>query len=138
MSERRDQIAAARALGQAGFDAESMTALLTDDVGRWQLRPVEVNTMRRAIGLFAGTLQGLPGDRLADRWATFEQSVWPQWTAGRDRPSLGRMWTWGVWAAVGSRSVQPSWPLLSTARVSQMGRQIPSQRSVTGVGNTAT
>jgi hypothetical protein len=97
MSERRDQIAAARAPGQAGFDAGSMTALLAADVGRWQLRRADMNSMRRAIGLLAGTLRGLPGDRLADRWAVFEQLVWPQWIGGKGRPPLGSSWTWGVW-----------------------------------------
>jgi len=33
MSERRHQIAAARELGRAGFDADSMAALLAADVG---------------------------------------------------------------------------------------------------------
>jgi integrase len=126
MSERRDQIAAARVLGRAGFDADGMTALLAADVGRWQLRRADLHTMRRAIGLLAGTLRDVPGDRLTDRWAAFERYVWPQWIAGKHRPPLGALWTWGVWAAVGSRAVQPGWPLLSTARVSQWVAKLPT------------
>ena len=33
MSERRDQIAAARELGQVGFEADTMAALLAADAG---------------------------------------------------------------------------------------------------------
>ncbi|HEX6685677.1 MAG TPA: hypothetical protein VF062_23075 [Candidatus Limnocylindrales bacterium] len=113
MTERRDQIASARELGQTHFDADNVAALLTTDVGRWQLRRQDMYSMRRAVGLLAATLRDLPGERLADRWAAFEQRVWPQWIAGMDRPPLGTSWTWGVWAAVGSRAVQPGWPLLS-------------------------
>lgn len=61
MRERRDQIAVARALGQAGFDADSMTALLAEDVGRWQLRRADMNSMGRAIGLLAGPCGTCPG-----------------------------------------------------------------------------
>jgi integrase len=126
MSDRRDQIATARALCQAGFGAGSMSTLLAADVARWQLRSADVNIMRRAVGLLAGTLQDLPGGRLVDRWAAFEHDVWPEWIAGRNRPPLGNMWTWGVWAAVGSRAVQPGWPVLSIARVSQWVAKLPA------------
>src|SRR5207253_3032351 len=73
-----------------------------------------------------GTLRDLPGDRLVDRWTEFEQNVWPQWIAGHNRPPLGNMWTWGVWAAVGSRAVQAGWPVLSIARVSQWVARLPA------------
>jgi hypothetical protein len=126
MSERRDQVAAARALGQAGFDADRTATLLVADVGRWRLPKTYGSSMRRAIGLLAETLQGLPGERLVDRWTAFEQQVWPQWTAGKDRPPLGALWTWGVWAAVCSRAVQPGWPVLSIARVSQWVAKLPA------------
>jgi integrase len=126
MSERRDQVAAARALGQAGFEADRLATLLVADVDRWRLPKTYLSSMRRAIGLLAGTLQGLPGERLVDRWTAFEQQVWPQWTAGKDRPPLGALWTWGVWAAVCSRAVQPGWPVLSIARVSQWVAKLPA------------
>jgi hypothetical protein len=126
MSERRDQIAAARALGQAGFDADRTATLLVADVGRWRLPKTYGSSMRRAIGLLAETLQGLAGERLVDRWTAFEQQVWPRWTAGKDRPPLGALWTWGVWAAVCSRAVQPGWPVLSIARVSQWVAKLPA------------
>jgi hypothetical protein len=67
MSERRDQIAAARELGQVGFEADTMAALLAADAGRWQFCRADMNSMRQAIGLLARALRDLPGDRLADR-----------------------------------------------------------------------
>jgi integrase len=126
MSERREQIAAARALAREDFDADKVAALLAAEVSRWRLRPADVSSMCRAIGLLATRLGDLPGTRLVDRWDAFEQRVWPQWTAGRDRPPLGQLWTWGVWAMVGSRAVQPGWSLLGTARVSQWVARLPA------------
>ncbi len=59
-------------------------------------------------------LDGCCGRTLQERWEEFEERVWPEWVAGRDRPP-GKRWTGGVWVAVTARLVRPGWDFLRSA-----------------------
>ncbi len=60
-------------------------------------------------------LDNCAGPTLQDRWFSFEQTVWPQWMAGKDRPAC--RWRWGTRVIVVSRAVLPSWEWISNIRV---------------------
>jgi integrase len=58
---------------------------------------------------FIGALDGCSGATLQERWATFESTVWNQWLAGENRPSIKNYWSWGPRALVITRLIVPSW-----------------------------
>jgi integrase len=103
MSERRARIQAARTLCASSYDPERIGEFLGEELPTWRLRPDDARRMLHAAALLGSTLQGLPGERLSNRWCAFEDRVWPGWVAGTGRPALGARWAWGVRALVTAR-----------------------------------
>ncbi|WP_187289431.1 tyrosine-type recombinase/integrase [Xylanimonas cellulosilytica] len=71
-------------------------------------------------------LDGLDGESLAERWAVFEQTVWPRWLAGEDRLPWVTRWGCGVWSLVISRLVTPVWDTVARVRMSDWTRLLPA------------
>lgn len=125
MSPRREEIAAARRLGAAPYDPVALRGALGDEVLRFTFGHHTQRRMTRVTGLTAEVLDDLPGPTLADRWAVFEERVWPAWWAGDGRPPFPNTWTWGVWALVGGRFVRPSFAAISPVRIVQWVGRLP-------------
>ncbi len=74
-------------------------------------------------------LENCQGITLQERWQDFEQQIWPQWLAGRDRPA-GRWWTGGVRVAVTARLVRPGWDFLCTSSTATWMKYVPEHGSL--------
>ena len=119
MKDRRRALASARRLGRAPYDSARIRRQLESEVAVLRCRPIDQRRFGRAVEVTVDVLDGLPGGTLEERWASFEEDVWPRWIAGEARPALGERWTWGVWTLVIGRFVRPSYAMLSPVRVNQ-------------------
>jgi len=119
MTNRRRTIALARRLGHAPYDSVRLRDQLSREIARSRCRPDELGRLGRAVALTMDVIDELAGTSLQERWAIFEEQVWPLWIAGETRPPLGIRWTWGVWTLVTGRFVQPTFAMLSPVRVNQ-------------------
>jgi len=69
-------------------------------------------------------LDDCTGEILQDRWDDFEQRVWLEWCAGRNRPP-GKWWTGGVRVIVAGRFIRPSWDFLCTTKTATWVARLP-------------
>ena len=67
---------------------------------------------------------GLPGERLQDRWSAFEWQVWPQWLTGVGR-APDRRWSFGVATVIAGQAARPSWPFLECTYTRKWVRRLP-------------
>ena len=118
-------LAQASALRRAPLNRDNVLDFLT--VVITQLRFGTDRKIRLASSSQAAVdaLAGCVGDTLQERWCSFEQTVWPKWVAGRDRPRC--RWRWGARLMVISRLVLPSWEWMSKLRVQQLITCLPEE-----------
>jgi len=107
------------------YDRSTLQQQLLGTVAAYRFRPDDQRHMQRACVRLWDLLDACPGATLQARWAAFEAEIWSQWIAGQNRPA-GNRWTWGVWAIVTARLVQPSWRLLTQVRISQWLDRLPA------------
>jgi integrase len=122
---RSEQIAAARALGVAGYDRVLLDQYLHAEIAGYRLSRDGMTRMRRAAAVTLDDFDGIDGVSLMDRWAAFETGMWPRWVRNEVRRPLGVYWTWGAWVLVTSRLVRPGWTFLSTTHTSQWVARLP-------------
>ena len=125
MLDRQKILAEARRLGSAPYDSGLLRAHLAAELARFRFDDDARRRAQRAVTLTLDLFDTLEGESLALRWRHFEERHWPRWVEGRERLALGDHWTWGVWALVGSRLVQPSFATLSPVRVNQWLDRLP-------------
>jgi len=112
------------ALGSAPYDRHRLIEYLTAALVRLQFRADRKGRVASACKGVVDALDSCAGDTLQDRWASFEQTVWPEWMAGKKRPSC--RWRWGTRVIVTSRVVLPSWEWISNLRVQQWIACLPA------------
>jgi len=122
----------ARRLDRAPYDRQVLTAHLAEQMRGWRfVRRYDDSRMLSAVRATLDVIDEIEGDSLADRWARFEQDVWPRWQAGQDRLPIAARWGFGVWALVISRLVQPVWATISTVRVGDWTKILPADDPIT-------
>ena len=126
MTSRAQMLARARQLAEEPYDRELILAHLREEIPRYRIYHSDANRMLRAAEVTLDVIDGVDGDRLADRWAVFETDIWPRWQAGRDRPPLGDRWSWGVWALVISRLVRPAWATICRVYIGRWVNRLPA------------
>lgn len=116
----------ARLLRSEQYDRQMLTAHLKGQMREW-LFPKRYDDSRMLSAVLAtfDVLDHLAGVTLAERWQLFEEEVWPRWRAGHERPVAGDHWSYGVWALVISRLVNPSWATIKQARISDWTKLLP-------------
>ena len=99
-----------------GFGAGDDASTLGDDLHGLIASSTSSREERRRVSLgcapFLRALASCPGQTLQERWESFEQTTWPGWIAGDDRPPLAH-WMAGPRAIVLSRRVTPTWAWLA-------------------------
>ena len=87
----------ARQLGAASYDRQVCIENLVAQMRGWRFsKRYDDNRMLYAVHATFDVLDGLEGDSLAERWARFEEQIWPRWQAGIDRPERGTRWGFGA------------------------------------------
>lgn len=121
----------ARQLGAAPYDREVLIEHLAGQVDGWRFtKRYDDSRMLSVVHATFDVLDKLEGVSLAERWAVFEEKVWPRWQCGKDRLDCGTRWGFGVWALVISRLVQPQWTTIATARVGDWTKILPAEDSI--------
>lgn len=121
----------ARQLGMASYDRQVLIGNLAEQMRGWRFtKRYDDSRMLLAVGATFDVLDGLEGVSLAERWAKFEEQIWPRWQAGIDRPDRGTRWGFGVWALVISRLVRPQWATIATVRIGDWTRLLPADDPV--------
>lgn len=126
MTGRTQTLTRARQLAEEPYDRDLILAHLRDEIPRYRIYHPDGNRMQHAAEVTLSVIDGLDGDRLADRWAVFETDIWPRWQAGRDRPPLPHRWSWGVWALVISRLVRPRWATIRRVYIGRWVSRLPA------------
>ncbi len=109
---------------EPAYNGDAVLARLSAAVRASRFRPDDRSRMLAACHALRRALDRCTGRTLQERWADFERSAWPEWVAGRDRPSAN-WWTGGVRVAVTARLVQPSWALLRDAHLPKWIARLP-------------
>ncbi len=113
--DERERTGRPREIASA-YNGDAVLARLSTAVQASCFRPDDRSRVLAACHALRHTLDRCTGRTLQERWADFERSAWPEWVAGRERPSAN-WWTGGVRVAVTARLVQPSWALLRDAHL---------------------
>ena len=100
------------AIGDADYHGERLLEAVAAILPGWRVSCKQHAGRLGACRLLVEVLDRLSGTRLQDRWEAFEESIWPAWAAGRERPAHHH-WSYGVWTLVMSRAVRPGWPVLN-------------------------
>ena len=115
----------------ASYDTQVLIENLAEQMRDWRFnKRYDDSRMLLAVDATFGVLDGLEGVSLAERWARFEEQVWPRWQAGIDRPDRGTRWGFGVWALVIARLVRPQWATIATVRIGDWTRLLPADDPV--------
>ena len=107
------------------WNRNAVLELALDRMRPWRWAPYEYAKVAACVRSLVDVLDELPGTTVQDHWDSFEASVWPRWLRGNDRPK-GVRWRWGTWALVLACIVRPSWPFISTGRIGQWTKRLPS------------
>jgi integrase len=105
------------------YDRVALLSLSYQVVASLRLSHEDKGKMRGACRHLADSLDRCPGITLQERWRAFEETVWPLWARGVDRPCT--LWTWGARVLVPARIVVPSMEWLSDLRVNQWVMRFP-------------
>lgn len=98
------------------YEPAAIAQRLEEIVATYPLTGRERRDMLVGAAELLTVLDRLPGDTLQNRWRALEDSVWPKWVKGNERPSH---WNYAVRIFVVARLVRPGWPLLARVRASQ-------------------
>lgn len=113
----------ARQLGATSYDRQVLIEHLVEQMRGWRFaKRYDDSRMLLAVYATFDVLDGLEGASLAERWARFQDQVWPRWQSGEDRPDCGTRWGFGVWTLVISRLVRPQWATIATMRIGDLSR----------------
>lgn len=112
------------ALRYAPYDRDELLKFLTASITQLRFGPDRRSRLASSCTAAADALDGCVGDTLQQRWSSFEQTVWPKWVAGKDRPAC--RWRWGTRVMVITRLVLPSWEWMHNLRVQQLIACLPA------------
>jgi integrase len=105
------------------YDRAALLLRSDEVVASLRLTHEDKSKMRGACKHLANALDRCQGITLQQRWQDFENTVWPVWASGVNRPCT--LWTWGARVLVPARIVVPGMEWLRELRVNQWVVRFP-------------